>query len=159
MEAYADPQLAEDVSASVHSLRTLLEEVEKGEGALHALIYDKQAGKQVRRLLANALAGRRAGGRGAWSHVEALLARGAQGRRPAHALIYDTEGAKALAELGTAAGQLAGLHQDAKTSPNGAVHQLVYGDARGMFADLGSAAADLKKITSTIATGEGTLGG
>ena len=65
----------------------------------------------------------------------------------------------ALNELGAAAGQLAGLIEDAKQSPNGAVHQLIYGDARGMFADLGSAAADLKKITSTVANGEGTLGG
>jgi len=35
----------------------------------------------------------------------------------------------------------------------------VYGDARGMFADLGSAAADLKRITATVASGEGTVGG
>ncbi|KFE66141.1 MlaD family protein [Hyalangium minutum] len=158
VETYADPKLAQDVSASLHSLRTLLEEVEKGDGVLHALIYDKEAGKQVRGLLANAsqVAERVDGAVG---HVEALLEEVRKGDGTAHALIYGKEGAQALAELGSAAGQLAGLIEDAKASPNGAVHQLVYGDARGMFADLGSVAADLKKITSTVANGEGTVGG
>jgi phospholipid/cholesterol/gamma-HCH transport system substrate-binding protein len=157
-ETYADPRLAEDISASLHSLRGLLEEVEKGEGVLHALIYDKEAGRQVRGLLADAArTARRVDG--AVEHVEALLAEVRHGGGTAHALIYGKEGAQALSELGAAAGQLAGLIEDAKQSPNGAVHQLIYGDARGMFADLGSAAADLKKITSTVANGEGTVGG
>ncbi|MFL5345059.1 MAG: MlaD family protein [Hyalangium sp.] len=158
VETYADPRLAEDVSASLHSLRALLEEVEKGDGVLHALVYDKESGRQVRGLLASAsqMAQRMDTAVG---HVEALLAEVQKGNGTAHALIYGKEGAQALSELGAAAGQLAGLIEDAKASPNGAVHQLVYGDARGMFADLGSAAADLKKITSTIASGEGTVGG
>lgn len=155
---YADPRLAEDISTSLRSLRSLLEEVEKGDGVLHALIYDKEAGRQVRGLLADASrTARRLDG--AMGDVESLLAEVRQGDGMAHALIYDKEGAQALNELGAAAGQLAGLIEDAKQSPNGAVHQLIYGDARGMFADLGSAAADLKKITSTVANGEGTLGG
>jgi phospholipid/cholesterol/gamma-HCH transport system substrate-binding protein len=158
VDTYADPRLAEDVSASLHSLRTLLGEVEKGDGVLHALIYDKQAGQQMRGLLASAsqTAQRMDAAVG---HVDALLAEVQHGDGTAHALIYGKEGAQALTELGAAAGQLAGLIEDAKQSPNGAVHQLVYGDARGMFADLGSAAADLKRITSTVASGEGTLGG
>lgn len=158
VEAYSEPGLAEDISASLRSLRGVLEEVEKGEGALHALIYDKEAGRRVRGLLADAVqTARRVDG--AVEHVEALLAEVRHGDGAAHALIYGKEGAQALGELGAAAGQLAGLIEDAKQSPNGAVHQLIYGDARGMFADLGSAAADLKKITSTVANGEGTVGG
>lgn len=158
VETYANPVLAEDVSASLHSLRGLLQEVEKGEGVLHALIYDKETGRQVRGLLVDAAQTARRMDR-AVDHVEALLAEVRQGEGTAHALIYGKDGAQALSELGAAAGQLAGLIEDAKQSPNGAVHQLIYGDARGMFADLGSAAADLKKITSTVANGEGTVGG
>jgi phospholipid/cholesterol/gamma-HCH transport system substrate-binding protein len=158
VEAYADPQLTQDVAGTMHSLRALLEEVEKGEGVLHALIYDKEAGRQVREALANAAqAAQRMDS--AVGHVEALLEEVRKGDGTAHALIYGKEGAQALSELGAAAGQLAGLIEDAKKSPHGAVHQLVYGDARGMFADLGSAAADLKRITSTVAHGEGTVGG
>jgi len=158
VEAYADPQLAKDVAGTVHSLRNLLQEVEQGDGVLHALIYDKEAGKQVRAMVANASQTAQRVDK-AVGHVEALLGEVRHGQGMAHALIYDKQGAQALNELGAAAGQLAGLIEDAKNSPNGAVHQLVYGDARGMFADLGSAAADLKKITSTVANGEGTVGG
>jgi len=158
VETYANPELTSDVTRGVAALRALLEEVEKGEGVLHALIYDKQAGREVRGLLANAS---RAAARvdGAVGELEGMLREVRTGDGTAHALIYGQEGAKALSELGSAAGQLAGLIEDAKKSPNGAVHQLVYGDARGMFADLGSAAADLKKITATVAKGDGTVGG
>ncbi|AKQ69829.1 virulence factor Mce family protein [Myxococcus hansupus] len=158
VETYANPELAEDVTRGVSALRALLEEVAKGEGVLHALIYDKQAGREVRGLLANAS---QAAARvdGAVGELEGILREVRTGDGTAHALVYGQDGAKALTELGSAAGQLAGLIEDAKKSPNGAVHQLVYGDASGMFADLGSAAADLKQITSTVAKGDGTVGG
>lgn len=158
VDAYADPALAKDVARGMASLRAVLEEVEKGDGVLHALIYDKSAGREVRTLMANASqAALRMDS--AVGHVEALLREVRSGDGTAHQLIYGEEGAKALTELGNAAGQLAGLIEDAKKSPNGAVHQLVYGDARGMFADLGSAAANLKTITATVAKGDGTVGG
>ncbi|MCY1073207.1 MlaD family protein [Archangium lansingense] len=158
VEEFAEPQVAEDLAASVHSLRMLLEEVEKGDGALHALIYDKQTGKEIKRLLANAsrtaLRMEKAMG-----HVEGLLNEVHNGDGTAHALIYGQEGAKALGELGAAAEQLAVLMEDARKNPDGAVHKLVYGDAGNMLADLGSAAADIKQITSMVARGEGSLGG
>ncbi|WP_338872092.1 MlaD family protein [Myxococcus stipitatus] len=158
VQSFGDPRMISDVHRGLASLRAVLEEVEKGSGVLHALIYDKDAGREVRGLVMNAS---RAAHRvdGAVGHLEALLAEVRTGDGTAHALIYGDEGATALRELGEAAGQLAGLIEDAKKSENGAVHQLVYGDARGMFADLGSAAADLKKITATVAKGEGTVGG
>ncbi|QRK11645.1 MCE family protein [Archangium violaceum] len=158
VEMYADPQMAEDVAASMRSLKMLLQEVEKGDGALHALIYDKQTGKEVRQLVANAsrtaLRMEKAVG-----HVEGLLDEVQNGNGTAHALIYGQEGARALGELGAAAGQLASLLEDAKKNPDGAVHQLVYGNAGNMLADLGSAAADIKQITAMVARGEGSLGG
>ncbi len=158
VEVYADPKMAEDLAVSMRSLRMMLEEVEKGDGALHALIYDKQTGTEVRQLVANAsrtaLRMEKAVG-----HVEGLLNEVRNGDGTAHALIYGQEGATALKELGAAAGQLAVLLEDAKKNPDGAVHQLVYGNAGNMLADLGSAAADIKQITSMVARGEGSLGG
>jgi phospholipid/cholesterol/gamma-HCH transport system substrate-binding protein len=158
VEAYGDRQVTEDVKRSLASVRGMLEAVEKGDGVLHALIYDKQAGDQVRVLLANtARAAARVDTAGA--QVEALLGQVRKGEGFAHALFYEPGGAKALEELGAAAGQLAGLLEDAKKNPDGAVHQLIYGDSGNMLADLGGAAADLRTITSTIARGEGTVGG
>ncbi len=158
VEAYGDPQVTADVKRSIASLRGMLEAVEKGDGVLHALIYDKQAGDQVRVLLANTA---RAAARfdTAGAQVEALLRQVRTGDGFAHALLYEPGGAKALEELGAAAGQLSGLLADAKKNPEGAVHQLIYGDSGNMLADLGSAAADLKRITATVAKGEGTVGG
>ncbi|WP_375769726.1 MlaD family protein [Archangium gephyra] len=158
VEEFATPQVSEDLAASMSSLRRLLEEVEKGDGALHALIYDKQTGEEVRRLVANAsntaLRMERALG-----HVEGLLDEVHNGDGSAHALIYGQDGIKALSELGAAAGQLAVLMEDAKKNPDGALHQLVYGNSGNMLADLGSAAADIKQITAMVARGEGSLGG
>ena len=157
VKTYANPDLSKDLARSVASLRNIIEEVEKGNGALHALIYDPRMGQEVSTLLSNASgAAKRLDG--ALGHVEALLGEVRRGDGTAHALIYGQDGAVAMRELGEAAGQLAGLLEDAKKSPNGAVHQLVYGDAKGMFADLGSAAADIKQITATVARGDGTLG-
>ncbi|RKH85876.1 MCE family protein [Corallococcus sp. AB045] len=157
VKAYSNPDLTRDLARSVASLRKIIEEVEKGNGALHALIYDPRMGQEVNTLLTNA-SGAAKRMDGALGHVEAILAEVRRGDGTAHALIYGQDGAVAMRELGAAAGQLAGLLEDAKKSPNGAVHQLVYGDAKGMFADLGSAAADIKTITATVAKGDGTLG-
>ena len=55
-------------------------EVEKGDGVLHALIYDKEAGKQVRGLLANASPDGAADGRGGGPRGGAAR-RGARRRR------------------------------------------------------------------------------
>ncbi|GMU07571.1 MlaD family protein [Corallococcus caeni] len=157
VKAYSNPDLTRDLAKSVASLRSIMEEVEKGNGALHALIYDPRTGQEVNTLLVNA-SGAAKRMDGALSHVEAILGEVRRGDGTAHALIYGQDGAVAMRELGAAAGQLAGLLEDAKKSPNGAVHQLIYGDAKGMFADLGSAAADIKTITATVAKGDGTLG-
>ncbi len=67
--------------------------------------------------------------------------------------------AGAITELGDAAEQLALLIQDAKTRKDGAVYQLVYGDSKSMLSDLGTAAADIRAITTKIKSGEGSLGG
>jgi phospholipid/cholesterol/gamma-HCH transport system substrate-binding protein len=155
--AYADPALAKDIAGSVKSLRGILEEVQQGNGAVHALVFDKRTGDEVKGLVRSAT---QTTDRidVAMGHVEDILREVRSGKGGVHALIYERRGAQAIEEVGAAAEEIAALVRDAKRSQNGAIHQLVYGDARGMFADLGSAAQDLKKITGTIARGEGTLG-
>ncbi len=107
--AYTQPAVRSDVSGLLKSAREILEEIRSGDGALHALLYDKK-------------------------------------------------GAQAISELGGAAGELATLLRDSRQNPNSAVHQLAYGDARHLMANLGSAAADLKSISAKVNSGEGTLG-
>jgi phospholipid/cholesterol/gamma-HCH transport system substrate-binding protein len=63
-----------------------------------------------------------------------------------------------VGQLGDAAGELATILHDARTTENGAIHQLVYGDARNLFENLGAMSQDLRAITGKIRAGEGTLG-
>jgi phospholipid/cholesterol/gamma-HCH transport system substrate-binding protein len=156
--AYTDPELRKDVSGLIKSARNVVGAVETGRGALHYVIYDKQSTEDVHGLLATAseMAAKLDKTVG---EAEAILAEVRTGNGTAHAIIYDQRLANSLTELGKAADAVASLVQDAKSSPNGAVHQLVYGDARGMLNDLGQAAADIKSITAKVKAGEGSLGG
>lgn len=155
--AYTEPELRKDVSALVKSARMIVEEVEKGNGVLHALVYDKRTSSDVKQLIASLTQSAVRVDRSI-AQVEEVLKEIREGKGTAHALIYDRQGAKAFEELGHAASQLSGLVADAQKSPNGAVHQLVYGDARGIFGDLGAAASDLKQITAQVKAGKGSLG-
>lgn len=158
VETYGDPELAQEVAESVRSLSALLREIAEGEGVLHALIYDEQAGRQVRRLLSNAS---QAAARmdQSLAEVEALLEEVRTGQGSLHALIYEPQGAQALSQLGSAADELAKLLAEARTNPESALHQVLYGESGDLFADLGTAAENVREITDRIARGEGSLGG
>jgi phospholipid/cholesterol/gamma-HCH transport system substrate-binding protein len=156
--AYTAPEVRNDVAVLVKSARNIIEEIEGGKGVAHALIYDKKASEEVRNLLASASSSA-ARLDGAIGQAEALLKAIRTGDGTAHALIYDQKIAKAINNLGDSANEISTLIHDAKNSKDGAVYQLVYGDARSMLGDLGIAARDIKEITTKIKAGEGSLGG
>jgi phospholipid/cholesterol/gamma-HCH transport system substrate-binding protein len=155
--AYSDPALKDDVAATLASFRSIFGRVEKGPGAAHALIYDKQTAEDTQALVAR-LGNVATRVDHAVNQVDALLEAARTGPGALHALFYDPQGGKAVDELGQAASELGTLIHDARTSKDGAIHQLVYGDASHLFANLGGVAEDLKAITGTIRSGEGTLG-
>jgi phospholipid/cholesterol/gamma-HCH transport system substrate-binding protein len=157
VSAYSDPALKDDIAATLASFRSIFGRVEKGPGTAHALIYDKQTAEDTRALVArlSSVANRVDQ---AVNQVDALLETARTGPGALHALFYDPEGGKAVDALGQAATELGTLIHDARTSKDGAIHQLVYGDASHLFANLGGVAEDLKAITGTIRSGEGTLG-
>ena len=155
--AYSDPTLKDDVAATLASFRSIFGRVEKGPGAAHALIYDKQTAEDTQALVAR-LGSVATRVDHAVNQVDALLEAARTGQGALHALFYDPEGGKAVDELGQAASELGTLIHDARTSKDGAIHQLVYGDSSHLFANLGGVAEDLKAITGTIRSGEGTLG-
>jgi phospholipid/cholesterol/gamma-HCH transport system substrate-binding protein len=156
--AYTHPELRSDVTALLRSARQILEEIQRGGGAAHALVYDRKTAQELTGFL-TAAAGTARRLDQAMARVDQLLAEVQQGRGAAHAIFYDPKGAQAISALGSAAGELAVLLHDSRQNSNSAVHQLVYGDNGNLFANLGGAAADLRKITSKIASGEGSLGG
>jgi phospholipid/cholesterol/gamma-HCH transport system substrate-binding protein len=155
---YSDPKIRENLASFIASVAAIASEVRSGQGTLHALVYDPKTTQEFKTLMVRIsnVASRLDG---AVTEVETFLHEARESNGAIHALVYDKKGAQLVTELGAAAGELAGLIHDAKTSKNGAVHQLVYGDAQGLFANLGGAAADLKVVTSKIRSGEGTVGG
>ena len=156
-DAFADPEVAKNLTASLASTRSILQGIERGNGVLHALIYDQKGAAEVHRLLIKAADVSTQAER-ALEQVSLVLESARTGDGALHALIYDPKAGKVVGQLGDAAGEIATLLHDARTTENGAIHQLVYGDARNLFANLGAMSEDLKAITGKIRAGEGTLG-
>ncbi len=154
---YADPRLQKNLAATIASLASILGTVERGPGTVHALIYDGRTSRDVQALIARASDVAVQVDHAA-ARVDGILASAKDGRGALHALLYDPKGGEAIGHLGDAAEQLAVLVRDARESKTGAIHQLVYGDAKDLFADLGRMANDLQSITSKVRAGEGTLG-
>jgi phospholipid/cholesterol/gamma-HCH transport system substrate-binding protein len=155
--AYTAPTIRDDVAAFVKSARSVMETVETGQGTAHTLIYDARVSDDLKHFIssASAVATHLDGSAG---RLEGLLADVKNGNGTLHELIYDKNIANAVTDLGAAADEVAKLIHDAKTSKDGAIYQLVYGDSKTMIADLAQSAADLKTITSKIKAGEGSLG-
>ncbi len=157
VSSYTTKEIRDDVTQLIRSVRNIAAELESGKGLAHTLIYDKSTSDEFRKLMSSAadVAGRLDS---AVAKVDVLLADVKNGQGSLHALIYDKKVAMAVTNLGEAADELAGLIHDAKTSKDGAVYQLVYGDAKSLLGDLAHAAVDIRKITGRINAGEGTLG-
>jgi len=155
--AYTAPDIRNDVTALVKSARGIVQEIEAGKGLAHTLIYDKGTSDEAKQLIASAASSAQKLD-AAITKVDTLISDVKTGEGSLHALIYDQKVATAITELGTAADEVATLVHDAKNTRNGAVYQLVYGDARGMVNDLAQAAADVKAITTKVKAGQGSLG-
>lgn len=156
-DAFAEPEVAKNLTASVASVRSILGSIERGNGALHALIYDPRGAAETHRLLVK-LADVSTQAERALEQVSLVLEDARKSDGALHALIYDPKAGRAVGQLGDAAGEIATLLHDARTSENGAIHQLVYGDARNLFQNLGAMSEDLRVIAGKIRAGEGTLG-
>ncbi len=156
-DAFGDPEVSKNLVGIITSTRNILGTIERGNGALHALVYDAKGADEVHRLLVKAAAVSTQAER-ALEQISLVLEGARTGDGALHALLYDPKGGKAVGQLGDAAGEIATLLHDARTTENGAVHQLVYGDARNLFENLGAMSEDLRVITGKIRAGEGTLG-
>lgn len=157
VQSYTNDEITNDISQFIRSARNIASEIETGKGAAHTLIYDKRTSDDLKMIISRAseVALRLDG---AVTKVDQLLGDIKNGEGSLHALIYDKKVANAVTDLGNAADELAKIIHDAKNSKDGAVYQLVYGDAKTLMADLSQSAADVKAITGKIKAGEGTLG-
>ncbi|HZH03746.1 MAG TPA: MlaD family protein [Myxococcaceae bacterium] len=157
VQDYTDPQVQKDVVGAINAVGALARDVRAGGGVVQMLLTDKRAAQDMREALAGAS---KASVRfdGAMAEAESILQAVRTGEGAVHAMLYDKRTGKAFSELGDAAAELAGILHDAKKTPGSAVNQLVYGDSKNLIRDLGDVAADLKKISGKVASGQGSLG-
>jgi phospholipid/cholesterol/gamma-HCH transport system substrate-binding protein len=136
----------QDLAEVLGSLRRIAQEIEQGDGLLHALVYDKRSGDTLKELSEVTASLRRVAN--TWEAGDGLLP----------ALLHDPRGPEMLEDLRRAArglGDLMATLQEQK----GLAHVL-FADARAgkIMADLEEASANLRSVSSRLARGEGTLG-
>lgn len=133
--AVASAELARDVGRIAKSTAAVVEEVERGQGLLHTVIYDRAMGAKAELLIANASR--------AVQRVDQLLER---------------EGAPAIADVRSVARDLAAVAAELRTG-DGLLHGLVYDrEAKQLVANLTSLSQTLKRVGDDVEAGHGTLG-
>jgi phospholipid/cholesterol/gamma-HCH transport system substrate-binding protein len=158
IEEILTPEFAKNVNRIVSSTAGVAERVEKGPGALHALIYEKQLAEDVTAAVADAR-GAMAKVEGAVAHVEAILGEVEKGDGMLHALVYENGGGKTVRELERLAKEFADAAAQIRTG-NGMLHSLIYEqDKTNMIQDLAHAAKVVRQVAEEVNQGKGTIGG
>ncbi|MCO6430033.1 MAG: MCE family protein [Deltaproteobacteria bacterium] len=144
-------------NSAMQSIANLSNEIEKGEGFFHRLVYSKKDGEKLIDNISSAAAG-----------IKDIVKQIEVGSGALHALIYDPEGAKSISALTAAAENLASASASVedvlKSVKNGSglMHDLIYSDSpegiAEVIAKLNATADNLKRASDALAQGSGTLG-
>ncbi len=160
----ASEQVRADFKRIMNSTANIIEEVDKGDGTLHSVIYDKKYGDKlyaIMRELEQTLATYREAGAKVQEpidRVNRILAQVEKGPGMAHSLFYAESGAKMVDELSGAATEVHQLLTDIRTG-DGLIHSLVYGQNDTNFlASLTDLSDKLNGVVGRIERGEGTIG-
>lgn len=145
------------LASSAKSIQRMLQEVEKGQGVIHELVYSKEAGKDTGesikslRLALDKIAK-------VADDISKVTAEVKQGHGLLHALVYDKAGAQTISNLNQGLVELGGILKEIKDG-DGIVHDLIYAKDKGQFLrSLNSAAHDLELMVADVKSGKGTLG-
>ncbi len=153
----ASEEVARDVRETAANIRDITHAINHGEGAANALLHDPR----TRDNLNSALAGLAATSRelsGASHEIRTMLGEVRTGHGALHALIYERDGAQAVASLGRAADEIATLMHDVRTE-QGLLHSLIYTDEQAnLLANLTETSAGVRQIVSDLRAGRGTIG-
>ncbi len=124
----------EALASSAKSLKRIMQEVETGGGVAHALIYDKDAGKDAKAIIksVNNIA----------AHFDGV----------------GGDAAKAITNIKEVMANLSQILNEVATG-KGIAHDLIYADDKGHFlANLNRATQDLEAIAADLRGGKGSLG-
>lgn len=141
---------------SVKSIQKMLEEVEKGDGVLHALIYDKDAGKDSKESIKLAKKTLAQVDKLALS-LEKVFTQAQSGPGLLHTLLYDQSSSNIVTNLNKTILELNDIIGAIKDG-DGIAHDLIYSDNGQFVKSLNQAAGELEEIVTNVKSGQGTLG-
>jgi phospholipid/cholesterol/gamma-HCH transport system substrate-binding protein len=135
---------------AIFHLEQLIAEMENGDGLLHALVYDDELARSVKRTAANLEEGS--------AGLARMTAEIESGDGFAHEMVFGEEGRRLAEQMGGLAGTLSQLSEDIQHE-EGLVHALVYDTERArMVEDLHATASALREVAEAIEQGQGTAG-
>lgn len=155
----ADEKLREDVHGTVRAAHTILKQIAEGDGYVHRLLADSREADRVSNTLANF---DRTSAELTKTIVEArkVMERVNQGPGFAHEVLYGESGKQALAQFGSAAGEVATTLKGIREG-DGLAHAALYGGkgpAQDLVGNLNAMSDDLRQIVADVRKGKGTVG-
>ena len=154
----ASPEVADNVRRISGSIAAILEEIERGDGVAHRLIYEESYAQRVEASLASLEAmSERASS--ATARVDRVLARVEHGPGTLHTLAYGGEGAQLLGEMTRAASGVAEATDALNHGEGLAAAVLRDPSGRKLVEDLADVSARMKRISEQVEAGRGTVGG
>jgi phospholipid/cholesterol/gamma-HCH transport system substrate-binding protein len=158
MSELASPEVTENVRRIISSIAAILEQIERGDGLVHRLVYDTSYAQRVDTALAN-LERMSAHASAATARVDRVLAHVERGPGTLHGLIYDDQGATLLAEATRAASGVANVTDAINHGDGLAAAVLRDPSGKQLILDLATVSGRLERISHEIEQGRGTVGG
>ena len=158
IDSIVNERMSADTQRAMAALAQLLEAANDHPGVLHTLVYDEQAGQQLKESITEVTTA--AGeARTAVARVDRLLAKLERGPGAAHDLLYGEQGQQIARNLSSASADVQAVTAQLRTE-DGLVQRLLVGEeSKQLATDLLAAGRDLREIMSTIEQGDGSLGG
>lgn len=158
MNELASPEVTENVRRITGSIATILEQVERGDGLAHRLLYDTSYTQRVDTTLSN-LERMSAHASTATARVDRVLAQMERGPGTLHSLVYEDQGSVLLTEATRAASGVADA-TDALNHGDGLAAAVLRDPAgKQLVLDLATMSSRLERISREIEQGKGTVGG
>ncbi len=139
------------------AMKNIVVEVQKGDGIIHKLVYDKKSGQDFHQLVVNLKEAAHSVS-GTTAHLNHILAETKNGSGLLHTLIYDKKGEETVRLANEILSDIHAVLQEVR-SGSGIAHSLIYDSKQtNLITSLNSAAADLNSIISSVKKGQGTVG-
>jgi phospholipid/cholesterol/gamma-HCH transport system substrate-binding protein len=158
---FAEQAFRDDVQISVRSVRSVLENLDKGEGYVPRLLRDPEESERLSKLVTN-LEKTSQQLTQVLQQVDKAVGQVHKGPGFAHDVLYGAEGTKTIEQIGQAADEVRATLLAIREG-DGIAKTLLFGgpqddDTERMVADLTAISADLRVLVRDVREGKGTLG-